>query len=117
MEINFELSKSFVLGFKEGWSKNKCYYYGFDLPGYDLNGDGSTCKDKTDTARECRLLCYYTRECAQYTWHDKKYNHGSGYKDCCLKKTYRDHYVHAIGAISGSKYCSKLSYEGKFDGT
>ena len=105
-----------MVGFKEGESRNKCYYYDFDLPGYDLNGWGNTCADKTETARECRLLCYYTRECAQYTWHDKTFNHGSGYKECCMKKIRLDQYAHAIGAISGSKYCSKANYEGKYKG-
>ena len=33
-----------------------------------------------------------------------------------MKKIRRDHYVHAIGAISGSKYCSKENYEGKCKG-
>ena len=120
-QSRFHLFHTVHIGFKESRSKGKCYYYDFNLPGYDLNGnmegrsplDG--CSDKTDTARECRKLCYLTKECAQFTWIDKAFQAEKRFKDCCMKKIYRNHYVHLVGAISGLKYCSNEDYEGMFD--
>ena len=100
----------FLQGFEEASSQDKCYYYNFDLPGYDLNG----CADRTDTARECRELCYYTKECAQFTWIDKTFDNETSYKKCCMKKIQRTQFVHSIGAISGNKYCHKATFDGRF---
>ena len=116
----YHLFHTLSIGFKESKSRNKCYYYDFNLPGYDLNGnwEGNSpvdgCSDKTDTARECRKLCYLSKECAQFTWIDKTFHDGKRYKDCCMKKIYRNHYVHSVGAISGLKYCNTERYEGTF---
>ena len=107
-EIYYRFSFCRKAGFEEGRSRNKCYYYDFDLPGYDLNLGNV----KTDTAKECRMLCYFTRECAQFTWFDKIFDDGTQYKVCRMKNVLRNHYVHAVGAISGHKYCSKATYEG-----
>ena len=95
-------------GFEERQSRNKCYYYDFDLPGYDLDLGNI----KTDTARECRMLCYFTRECAQFTWLDKTFDDGVNYRLCRMKKVLRNNYVYRVGAISGHKYCGKETYEG-----
>ena len=114
--MQFQVFYLCILVQKEGKSQKKCYYYNLDVLGFNLNDDATAdeCSDKTDTARECRMLCYFTRECAQFTWIDKSYHDEKRHKNCCMKKIYRNHYIHTEGAISGLKYCNKETYEGAY---
>ena len=94
---------------KEESSRNKCYYYHRDVPG----NNHATCLDKTDTAKDCHDLCYYTKDCAQFIWFDKSFQNGQRYKDCCMKTIHSNYYVYAKGAISGGKYCDDTYDQGK----
>ena len=95
--------------FKEERSRNKCYYYHRNVPG----NNHALCLDKTDSAKDCHELCYYTKDCAQFIWFDKSFQNGLRYKDCCMKNNHSNYYVYAEGAISGHKYCGDTYDQGK----
>ena len=78
-----------------------CFSYDVHYPGHDLNNCGA----KTDTVRECYLLCQNTIGCVQFTWLGFSIKDREG--QCCLKNTKQRITEPFPAAISGPKSCGK----------
>ena len=97
----------YILGVTDAYAvfgHDDCFSYNVIYPGNDLNN----CVDKTDTARECHLLCQNTIGCIQFTW--MGFTVPGSERKCCLKNIRQSITEPLSFAISGPKSCGRFHY-------